>query len=283
MRKKIEDKLEKWVEDYATKDFDDKHTWSIYFLVDIRVVYIISSTYVAIVNLISSTANIEATDDKNTGLLYQLTSTSEGYVTEISDAVLWNCREHSVSRYYYRFLYSMLIVGLALALGGFFVTKLLNLINVSVILPKHGPTRMWRIAAFEHYQMQSDKKVAEIKTIPNEVYEEFKCCKNCWRATIPFLVLISLVIVMTFSLLAYDLHPLACLREQEDTNIQYHSEGEREGRVDINISQSLLSFQLAAGIISIVLSIIILVLSISFYCCNKSMIQDMKNKVPNHI
>ena len=42
------------------------------FLVDIKVVYIISYAYISIVNLISSTANIEATDDKHADVEFQI-------------------------------------------------------------------------------------------------------------------------------------------------------------------------------------------------------------------
>ena len=84
VEKKVKEKIEKYVD----KDFDEKHTWTIYFLVDIKVVYIISYAYISIVNLISSTANIEATDDKHTDVEFQITSTQSGFVTNISDAVL---------------------------------------------------------------------------------------------------------------------------------------------------------------------------------------------------
>ena len=97
----IRDVVKEEIKKNVNKGYDKKHTWTVYFLVDIKVLYIVFYAYISIINLISSTANIEATEDRQSTLQFQITSTNTGDVTEISDAVLWNCRDHSISTHYY--------------------------------------------------------------------------------------------------------------------------------------------------------------------------------------
>lgn len=273
--------FEKQIKKYVDKDFDEKHTWTIYFLVDIKVVYIISSAYISIVNLISSTANIEATDDKNTNVQFQVTSTDFGFVTNISDAVLWNCRPHSASDYYYKFLYWMLLIGLISALSGFFVSKLIALINIGILSPESGLTRLWHIAVFQSHPNDASKK--ELEKIPVEIFNEVKCsCGNFWRTISPFLILFLLVSGMFIAYLSYDLHPLACIRGQDDTTIQYYKEGTKMGRVEINLSKNLQTYQIAAGITIIILATAILTLALCFYCCSYRVVQHMKKLLKNN-
>jgi len=271
------------LEEYVEKDFGDKHTWTIYFLIDIKIVYIISFAYISIVNFISSTANLEARDDKKAIEMLNITSTKSGYVTEISDAVLWKCRNHSVSNFYYRFLYWMLLVALASTLIGFLVTKMITLINVGVVLAERGFTRMWHIAAFNYYSAKTNlnKNVKKVNEIPINIFDDLKhSCKNICRTIIPFFILFLLVAGITFSLLSYDLHPLACVAGPPDTHIKYYPKENNTGRVEINLTDSLLNFQIAAGIIVVILCMLILILALAFYCISKHIIKDMEKQFP---
>ena len=124
-------------------------------------VYIITYAYITIVNLISSTANSEATSDADSTMLFNVTSSPEFRnveVNSISDAVLWNCRALSVTNYYYRFLYWMLIIAMGATLLGFWVTKFIALITISYCCKKcswpfafneYGLTKLWYIALLE--------------------------------------------------------------------------------------------------------------------------------------
>ena len=56
------------------KEIEKASRWITYLLVDLRVVFIVMYVYVTAVNLISTTANVEATGDMNT---YNVTSLPE--------------------------------------------------------------------------------------------------------------------------------------------------------------------------------------------------------------
>ena len=279
----VKNKAEKLIEEYVDKDFDDKHTWTIYFLVDIKIVYIISYVYISIVNLISSTANIEATDDKHTEVEFQISSTQKGHVTNISDPVLWNCRPHSASSYYYRFLYWMLLAGLISALGGFVVTKVITLINTEIVSPERSFTRLWHIALFKtrnHIKLDENTMTGKLRI---DVFNRIKWSwGNICKILNLFLILFALVAGMVFSYLSFDLHPLACLRGQDDTSIQYTKiikEGQTMGIVKINLSDDLLRFQLVAGILITFFAASILILALCFYCCSYCILEEMEDEI----
>ena len=270
---------ERLIAKYVDKDFNEKHIWTICFLVDIKIVYIISYAYISIVNLISSTANIEATDDKHTEVEFQISSTQKGYVTNISDPVLWNCRPYSASSYYYRFLYWMLLAGLASALGGFVVTKLITLINVGIVSPERGLTRLWHIALFQARNNGLNENVMTDK-LPIGVFNRVKWSwGNICKILNLFLILFALVAGMVFSYLSFDLHPLACIRGEHDTSIHYTKEGQKMGIVKINLSDDLLIFQLVAGILVAFFAASILILALCFYYCSYCIIEDMKKEI----
>ena len=289
--KETKTQAEKLIEKHVDKDFDEKHTWTIFLLVDIKVIYIISYAYISIVNLISSTANIEATDDKHTDVEFQITATQSGFVTNISDPVLWNCRPHSASDYYYKFLYWMLFIGLISALSGFFLSKLITLINLGILSPESGLTRLWHIAVFQSHPKEDksnlecildDASTKALKKIPVKVFDQVKgSCGNIWRTVIPFIVLFILVSGMFIAYFSYDIHPLACIRGQDDTTIQYHKEGTKMGRVEINLSDDLITFQIAAGITTVVLALVILLFASCFFFCSYHVVQKMKKLIKN--
>ena len=160
------DKLKVWIVKSAQLDkgqcIDEKYSWTIYLLVDLKIVYIITFAFITVVNLISSTANGEAISDANSMALVNVTlSPGERnvQVKSINDAVLWNCRSESVTSYYYRFLYWMLIIALCVSLLGFWVIKLIGLITVNCTCKtcscpcayiEYGLTKLWHIAILEH-------------------------------------------------------------------------------------------------------------------------------------
>ena len=145
MASEITSKAIDLVKDHG-KGFDENNTWTIKFLADIKVVYIITYIYITVVNLISSTARSEVLSDEDCDNLYNVSSGHTNVpVKFINNAVLWSCRDQSFTKYYYKFLYWMLIIALATALAGFAATKLMALFTLCCS-PKHVLTKLWHLA-----------------------------------------------------------------------------------------------------------------------------------------
>ena len=166
------DKKKSWLVKKALskgESISEKYSWTIYVLLDLKVVYIITYAYITIVNLISSTANSEATSDADSMAVFNITLSLELRDVEvdfISDSILWNCRSQSVTNYYYRFLYYMLIIAMGTALGGYFVVKCIALIGVSCfckkfscpcVLNEYGLMKLWHIAVLEQLKELSSQ------------------------------------------------------------------------------------------------------------------------------
>ena len=106
--------------------------------------------------MISSTANSEAFSDKSSMKLFNVSSEyMDVNVTSISDPVLWNCRRFSKTNDYYKFLYWMIIIAMAVIIIGFSITKFFALITASrssgteCCSCKRGLTKLWRIAILQ--------------------------------------------------------------------------------------------------------------------------------------
>ena len=285
----IPDKIKKEIEKNVNKGYDKKLTWTLYFLVDIKVIYIVLYAYISIINLISSTANIEATEDRQSTLKFPINSTNTGYVTEISDAVLWNCRDHSVSSHYYKDLYRMLLITLVLSLGGFLCAKMLMLCYVCHA--KHGLKRMWSIAKLNTEKDKAEEKEIPDKAeevtpdkadevIPDEILKEVMYgWHNISRVIIPFVVLVLVIAGIILSFLSYDLHLLLCIEGIPQSSILYYSEGNKTGRVDFDLPDRLLDFQLEAAITVALIILIILFLALAFRHVSKHIIKDMESEI----
>ena len=106
---------------------DKVSKWTVYFLIDLRVLFIITYVYITVFRLISTNAHSEARDDVNSMELFNVTSHpnhTNATVSYIDDAVLWNCRKQSVTKKYYVGLYAMLLSTLAATVIFLVITKL---------------------------------------------------------------------------------------------------------------------------------------------------------------
>lgn len=317
------------------ESISEKHSWTIYFLVDLKVVYIITYAYITIVNLISSTANSEASSDTESMMLFNVTLSPElrdVEVDSISDSILWNCRRQSVTSYYYRFLYCVLIVGMGTVLVGYFVIKLVALITVSCfckncscpcVLSEYGLVKLWQIAVLEELkvkggellsqsqQQQQEHQAAtvneptlaaahEIETVKSTQSSKFGLkdyqlllkkdmtsdtfkdlrrrskWSNYCRQIIPAFLLFLSVITLGLSFLSYDLHPLACMVRPAEDFISYNATTKR---VDLEFSNHLRDFQKSAAIIVIVLSVVFLLIALSFHHLSNKVIEYLKAEV----
>ena len=274
------------------KNLDERYSWTIHFLVDLKVVYIITYAYITIVNLISSTANSEATSDANGMSLFNVTSSpkyTNVEVDSISDAILWNCRRQSVTNRYYRFLYWALIMAMSAALLGFLVTKFIALITVSCNCKnfnKYELTKLWHIAVLEELKdrIKSPSKQLNFplknyqalinKDIRQGIPESLKTrSRNYCRLVIPGILLWFCVVILGLSYLSYDLHPLACISQPKEELIKYNSTTKR---VELEFPDKLASFQKDIGITVLILILFYLFFAYLFYRLTEKVISDLR-------
>ena len=86
----------------------------------------------------------------------------------IDDAVLWNCRDHSVTKSYYKHLYGLLIGSFAFALVSFMFTKV-TILCASV----HGYTYLWHVVVVRSIQKARTINLATKNTV-DKVKEAYK-------------------------------------------------------------------------------------------------------------
>ena len=129
---------------------DKASKWTVYFLIDLRVLFIITYVYISVIYSISTTANSEANADVNSMILFNVTSQpnhTNVMVSHIDDALLWNCRKHSVTKEYYIGLYYMLLAAFTAILVMLTITKLAILIG-----NRRGISHLWKIAVVQYLQ-----------------------------------------------------------------------------------------------------------------------------------
>ena len=287
-------------------DIDKAAKWTVFLLVDLRVLFIITYAYVSVVNLISTTANGEASEDILSTRLFTVTSQPEHAnvnVSFIDDAILWNCREHSVTKHYYRGLYWMLISAFSATMIAYILTKIAITFGA-----KHGDHYLWRLAVMECWQQlkldeevnepkkpqeadsdkdtnkgknEANQKVIEkvIKLLnnkdpsgkisDNEDKGSFKMYNR--RKNISLFLSVAILatgIILTF--LFYDLHPLSCIHGQREKYIDYN---ETEESVRVHFSKEIVRTQKGVGIILPLLALAFVFNAFAFYHCNVCIIK----------
>ena len=260
-----------------------------YCLINIKAFFIISYMYISVVNLISTTANNEATMDEEGESHFDITSQSQHHqlmVSRIDDPVLWNCRETSLTKNYYQILYIMLFVASGTATLLFFGVKTLNFCGDCPL------KRLWEVAVAQHLKethTNNDKRYTLDKT--NEIIDCYQAIFNNKMADIkenitfsyrqlrtfaPILSTIYLIVGWWFLLLSYDLHPISCLSGPNEETIHYISE---DSAVEIKYSPHVLRFQFAAVIIGAILLGAFVMNGTFFYAMNGLIINEMKENV----
>ena len=267
------------VPEFENESVEKASKWTIYFLIDLRVVFIILYVYVTAVNLISTTATAEAMSDSECSNIFNITTRPEHTnvnVSSIDDAILWNCRKLSVTRAYYKGIYILLLVAFFLTLAIFFIVKL------SIICgAKHDSEYLKRIAVLQYLEEEANKQE---KKLTNEDIQKFlsasidlKCYLCCSRASLFFSIVI-LVIGMGLSLLFYDLHVLSCVFKPSDDFIAYNR---TKQAVELRYSDNLSKSQKAAGGILFGLFLIFLMNCFIFYHSTTTAIQHLKKHIKN--
>ena len=286
---------------------DKVSKWTVYFLIDLRALFIITYVYISVAHLISATANSEASTDVNSMALFNVTSHpnhSNVTVSYIDDAVLWNCREHSETKKYYQGLYSMLF-------SAFTATLLILTISKLAILwgNKAGISHLWKIAVvqqlqvakksdFTEYNCNGDQLVtaqynllgkyvsvcsfSEIEPIYThnccnmaKKFSEMQCF-NCLRITTLLISVFLLPSAIFLSFISYDLHLLSCIVGPAEEYINYDPS---DNTVELRYSDNILLFQKIIGFIIFVSVLILLLNAVCFYLSNSVIVDKFKPSV----
>lgn len=276
------------------EDIDKAAKWTVFLLVDLRVIFIITYVYVSVVNLISTTANGEATEDIHSTRLFTVTSHpdhADVNVSFIDDAILWSCRDHSVTKHYYRGLYWMLISAFSATMVAYILTKITIIFGA-----KHGHLYMWKLSIIECLQqlknkdknknngeikkaasnevIENAKKILDEKHPLEKIYNDEKSKKEDIRKLKVYdkcrifslclsVVTLFLGIILTF--LFYDLHPISCIRGQGEKYIDYDETNES---VRIHFSNGILLTQKIVGVTLPILAFLFVINAFFFYYCN---------------
>ena len=285
----VKDKEEEFHIDKASK-------WTVYFLIDLRIVFIITYVYISVVYLISTTANSEANADVNSLKLFNVTSQpnhSDVMVSYIDDAVLWGCRKLSMTKTYYKGLYAMLFGAFALTLMILTITKLTIVIGNST-----GISHLWKIAVVQYLQAWqatedtdarlTDDELAKVylnllKTyesksfLSNNLLQKAVSIVNGFFKTLKLINLgisvFILHITVGLALISYDLHASSCLWEPSEEFINYDLSTQT---VELRHSENiLLSQNIIFGFI-LFFGLVLLLNAGCFYLCNSIIINNLK-------
>ena len=271
-------------------DVDKASKWTAFVLVDLKIVFIITFMYVSVVNLISTTANSEASADVNCNNTFNVTTKhSNVNVNFIHDAVLWNCRDHSVTKRYYQILYLMLIVSFALALATITIVKWNILCNAV-----HGHAYLWYIAVVQCVRNSKEKNTDEEaarnaklyrKLLETERRIEVPIGYNRCRCLTLFFSSCIIPIAIFLSFTTYDLHPLSCISEEGENFIEYTrmANDMKTGTVEIRFPDSIRAYRIAAITVLIILGLGFFINTLFFYGCNLKIIEDFETQVKRQI
>ena len=155
-----------------------------FILVDVRLIFVIVSVYITISSAIMSAANNEAAADANGNGTFDLSSRSGEYninrdISDVSNSVLWNCRENAVSRRYYRLLYGSLLGSFGLILLVFLLTRLSILWGNMRQELKYLHEAMWHIQIIKCLRYYLEKnKMSNHQVTVNQLQACDKLVKN---------------------------------------------------------------------------------------------------------
>ena len=249
-----------------------------FILIDIRLIFIIVSVYITISTAITTTANNEAANDASGNREFNVSSRSDHQnlqVSHVTNAVLWNCREKSVTNQYYKVLYGLLFTAFSLILLVFIITRLSVLCgNISEELANLKQA-LWRIQLLKYIRKQVKKYKNELDKLykQEELFDWFskEWIRNHHNGTeesprrhkkinvskihfsmliIPFFEALFLIVALPFMLTTYDLNPIGCLVGPDEDAIEYDNV---TGKVHLQFTVSVLNYQIGALIISVIL------------------------------
>lgn len=273
------------------EDAEKYQRYAQYILVDIKILFIVTYVYISVTNLISTTANNEANQDIESPALFNVTSRPEHtdvIVEYIDDAVLWKCREHSLTSSYYIAMYWMLLAMLIATLLLYCVTKCFALWNIDNL---ESLTDLWHLGILElvkkngkNYEKSKAEDAAKYiqdllsKDIPKEDFHEelpSLYCKMKIEKIIPCVSPIVSVSLLVFCILSYDLHSLSCIKGVSEDFIDYDNTTQT---VQLRFPETVINLQQAGVVIAFVLITVLAILALLFFWNTRIIISKMKEK-----
>ena len=272
-------------------------------LVDARLIFVIVSVYITISSAIMSAANNEAAADASGNGTFEL-STSGGHgdhydISDVSNSVLWNCREQAVSRRYYRLLYGSLLGAFGFILLLFLSTRLSILWGNMRPEMDHLHEAMWHIQIIKYLRFYLESKIPGNQATTNQTCEKLvknlskvtECPKHkngkarlCSLLIIPFSQAVFLITSLPFMLTTYDLNPIGCLVGPDEDAIEYNNV---TGRLQLQFTKGVLNYQTAALVVFLVLmlgSVLIFasLLLLHYLRITKNILKEIAEKVMNY-
>jgi len=241
--------------------------------IDIRALFIVISVYTTVARLIATTAHNEATDDANNDRLFNLTDKPEHTdvpVKEISNAVLWDCRDKSVTNNYYKALYGMLFTAFGVVVLMFIGARLTVMCGWRSRLSENLYSILWRLVLIKRLKQlvlrygTNDPRTRKKSKVYYEQWNIERKQKAHWTIpAIPYFETIFLVVALPFMLTSYDLHPLGCVIGPDEGSIQYFNE---TAKVKLNFPTALINYQKFALVVSVVLMVPIVSFGLLLVC-----------------
>ena len=274
-----------------------------FVLIDIRLIFIVVSVYITISSAITTAANNEAASDGDGNRTFNVTSRPEHanlQISDVSNAVLWNCREKSVTNQYYKVLYGSLFATFVLLLLVFMVTRMSVLFGNMTRGLTHLNEALWNMQLLKHARKKLKQKEIEEcqlkkyideclnKKINMEPIKSHSKSIRCSMLIIPFFEAVFLIIALPFMITTYDINPIGCLVGPDEDAIEYNN---ITGRVQLKFTETVLAYQRAALTISILLIVLMIfygiTLPVQYYRITKQMAQNIasfhkKTRPNNH-
>ena len=270
------------------KRFKEISRLSDFCLIDIRILFIVVSVYSSVLNIISTTANNEATNDSESNRLFNITSRPEHQnvvVKSVSNAVLWSCRDLSVTNYYYQALYGMMMGAFFALVLVFLATRLTVMCGWRYRLGQSLHNILWQMVIVQRlkeivseYGPADDYTEQKAKSYQDQWNEHKKVSIPWTIKCIPYFEAVFMVIAMPFIMTSYDLSPLACFAGPDESTITFNNV---TGRVNLDFTPGLITYQQVAIILSFVLTIPIVFFAILLYCNFKSVVKSMTAEIDN--
>ena len=272
----------------SKRKFREISRLSDFCLVDMRILFIVVSVYSSVANIISTTAKNEAASDAESDRMFNITTRPEHQdkmIRGVSNAVLWNCRELSVTNYYYRALYGMLLGAFFAIVLVFLATRLTVMCGWRYRLSQSLHNILWQMAIVQRlreivieYGPEDDYTEQKAESYQDQ-WDDHKKVSIPWTIkAIPYFEASFLVIALPFMITSYDLSSLACFTGPDESTIAFDNV---TGRVTLDFPQGLIIYQQIAVIVSFVLTIPIAFFGVMLYCNFKSVIKSMTAEIDN--